>query len=311
MSMIAVAGGTGKLGRAILDALLAEGKHSVVVLARETSEAKEKEIGTRIHAVNYGDIDSLTAVLETNKVEVVISTIDAGNGAESEHNLIQAANKSSVTKRYIPSNWGIRYTEKIATYFPFANIKLGFIKALEATSLEYTSVLNGYFTDYFVVPKIKSYMFPMALVLDIANDFAAIPGSGDVPVVFTHTFDVARLVVALVTQPKWEKESYIIGDRVTWNEFLRLAEEVKGTKFTVVHDSLDKLRTGQITELPSHPSLYPFFPKEMLQGFFAAFGIMFEEGVFDLHPLVSLNDAFPDLKPRTVEELVLEAWKEI
>lgn len=199
---------------------------------------------------------------------------------------------------------------RLTTYFPIANTKIGIIKALESTSLEYTSVLNGYFLDYFFVPKVKSYMPPMALALDIANDFAAIPGSGDVPVVFTHTFDVARFVAALVGQPTWEKESYIIGDRVTWNEFLRLAEEAKGTKFTVVHDSLEKLRAGQITELPSHPSLYPFFPKETLQGFFAAFGIMFEQGEFDLRPSHSLNDDFPEIKPKTVRELVLEAWKE-
>jgi uncharacterized protein YbjT (DUF2867 family) len=198
----------------------------------------------------------------------------------------------------------------MTTYFPIAKSKINIIGALEATSLEYTSVLNGYFLDYFVLPKVKSYMSPMALVLDIPNNFAAIPGSGDVPAVFTHTSDVARFVAALVKQPRWEKESYIIGDRVTWNEFLRLAEEAKGTKFTVVHDSLEKLKTGQITELPSHPSLYPFFPKHMLQGFFAAFGIMFEQGKFDLRPSHSLNDAFPDIKPKTVKELVFEAWKE-
>lgn len=170
--------------------------------------------------------------------------------------------------------------------------------------------MTGYFADHYFAPKVKSYLPPIALVLDIANNFAAIPGSGDVPIVFTHTFDVARFVVGLVGQPKWEKSSYIIGDTVTWNEFLRLAEETKGTKFTVVNDSLEKLKAGQITELPSHPSLYPFFPKPMLQGFFAAFGIMFEQGEFDLRPSHSLNDDFPDIKPRTVKELMLEAWKE-
>jgi uncharacterized protein YbjT (DUF2867 family) len=309
MSVIAVAGGTGNLGRAIVDALVSEGKHTTVVLARQASASKEKEIGTRILAVNYGDIDALTTILETNKVEVVISTIDVTQGAESEHALIQAAAKSSVTKRYIPSSWGIKYSERMATYFPIAKLKIGTVQALEATSLEYTTVINGYFLDYFV-PKVKSYMPPMAFVLDIANNFAAIPGSGDVPVVLTHTFDIARFVAALVAQPKWEKESYIVGDRVTWNEFVRLAEEAKGTKFTVVHDSLEKLRAGQITELPSHPSLYPFFPKPMLQGFFAAFGIGSEEGEFDLRPAHSLNDDFPDIKPRTVKELLSEAWKE-
>jgi hypothetical protein len=198
----------------------------------------------------------------------------------------------------------------MTSYFPLAQIKLGITTALEATSLEYTSVLNGYFLDYFVAPKVKLYLAPIPLVLDIASNFTAIPGSGDVPIVLTHTFDIARFVVALVQQPKWEKKSYIIGDKVTWNEALRIAEEAKGTKFTVVHDSLEKLRTGQITELPLHPTLYPFFPKEILQGLFAAFGIMFEEGSFDLCPSHSLNDEFPDIKPRTVRELIFEAWKE-
>ncbi|KAL2127849.1 hypothetical protein VTI74DRAFT_10088 [Chaetomium olivicolor] len=289
-------------GRAIVDALVSEGQHTTIVLSRETSELKETEIGTRILAVNYSDINALATALETSKVEVIISTIDVGQGAEAEHALIQAAAKSSVTKRYIPSIWGIKYTEQITMYFPFAKVKIDIIEALEGTSLDYTSVLNGYFLDYFFVPKVKSYMPPMALVLDIANNFAAIPGSGDIPVVFTHSFDVAHFVAALVKQPRWEKESHIIGDRVTWKEFLRLAEEAKGTKFTVVHDSVEKLRTGQITELPSHPSLYPFFPKQMLQGFFAAFGIMFEQGEFDLQPSYSLNDQFPDIKPRTIKK---------
>jgi hypothetical protein len=184
------------------------------------------------------------------------------------------------------------------------------VEALSATSLEYTAVYNGYFLDYFVAPKVKSYQPPMALAIDIANDFAAIPGSGDVPVVFTHTFDVARFAAALVGQPRWEKETWIIGDKLTWNEFLRVAEEARGAKFTVVYDSLDKLKTGQITELPSHPHLYPFFPKEMLRGFFAGFGILFETGVFDFKPSRTLNDDFPEIKARTVKELVFEAWKE-
>jgi nucleoside-diphosphate-sugar epimerase len=34
MSVIAVAGGTGKLGRTIVEAILEQGKHRVVVLAR-------------------------------------------------------------------------------------------------------------------------------------------------------------------------------------------------------------------------------------------------------------------------------------
>lgn len=37
MSTIAIAGGTGQLGRALVDALVAQGKYKVIVLAREVS----------------------------------------------------------------------------------------------------------------------------------------------------------------------------------------------------------------------------------------------------------------------------------
>jgi NAD(P)-dependent dehydrogenase (short-subunit alcohol dehydrogenase family) len=130
MAVIAVAGGTGKLGRAIVEALVAEGKHKALILSREvrgprqqltlvlsnlllqTSETKEKEIGAPILAVNYNDINALTSVLETNKVEVVISAIEISSGAEPEFDLIQAADKSSMTRRYIPSVWGMKSMEQ-------------------------------------------------------------------------------------------------------------------------------------------------------------------------------------------------------
>jgi hypothetical protein len=81
-------------------------------LLLQTSETKAKEIGAPILAVDYNDINALTAVLETNKVEVVISTLDANAGAGPEFGLIQAADRSSATRRYIPNNWGIKPTEQ-------------------------------------------------------------------------------------------------------------------------------------------------------------------------------------------------------
>lgn len=179
---------------------------------------------------------------------------------------------------------------------------------METTSLEWTAVLNGYFLDYYGAPKVKTYMPPMALFIDLYSNFAAIPASGDVPVVFTHTFDVGKFVAALLTKDKWEKESYIIGDKVTLNDFVRIAEDIKGIKFTIKHDPIEKLETGQITELPTHPAFYGFFPKQMLQRMFAAFGIMFETGVFDFKPSHTLNEEFPDIKPKTVKELISEAY---
>lgn len=129
------------------------------------------------------------------------------------------------------------------------------------------------------------------------------------PVVFTYSFDIGRFVAALLGEDKWEKESVIIGDKLTWNEFLAIAEDVKGTKFKVTKDELETLQKGQITELPSQAVLYPFFPKEMLQGFFASFGVLFEKGFFNFETKGSLNEKYPEIKTRTAKSIVEEAWK--
>jgi hypothetical protein len=192
--------------------------------------------------------------------------------------------------------------------FPVAKTKVEIINAVTQTNLEWTGVQNGLFTDFYVAPKVKSYLTPLPLVLDIQGNAAGIPGTGDEPVVFTHTSDISKYVAELVLDPNpWDQTSTIIGDKITWNDFVKIAEDVKGTKFEVTYESSDK---GKITELPSHPHLYPFFPKEAMQGLFSSFGLLFARGDFDLKtdPANSLNIRYPGIKPKTVRELVQEAW---
>ncbi|KAF9634762.1 putative nmra-like family protein [Lasiodiplodia theobromae] len=210
--------------------------------------------------------------------------------------------------------------------FPIGLAKLEALEALEKSSLEYTLFYVGYFLDFWGHPHVKTYQLPNIIAVDIEHNVAAIPGTGDTPVTFTHTFDVAEFVAASLELPKWDRESYVIGETVTWNEFVRIAEEVKGmyytayqlaqltlsaigTKFKVTYDSLDLLRSGKVTELPSHLSLYVHMPKEEIQSIFAVFGIWFHEGLFNLQPKKRLNDVFPHIKAYTVRELLELAWK--
>lgn len=108
--------------------------------------------------------------------------------------------------------------------FPLAAPKIAAEEAPEKTQLEWTIVCNGFFLDYWGMRKIKSYLSPSALVVDMLARKAAIPGPGDTPVVFTYSGDVAKFTAALLTLDKWEEVSYVIGDKVTWNEFVATAE---------------------------------------------------------------------------------------
>ncbi|KAJ9106062.1 hypothetical protein QFC20_004124 [Naganishia adeliensis] len=266
MTVIAIAGGSGKLGRAVAEAIVAKGKYQVLILARSVDEEKQKEVGATFVVADYTTVDSLFRVLEDNKIDTVISILHGMGTVDSELNLIQAADKSAVTKRYIPNIWGARVTEEIAEFYPPGKGKIAVLRALESTSLEYTAIYTGYFIDFFVAPYVKTYMLPMSVVIDIPNHFAAIPGTGDVLVDFVYTLDIAKYVAALQGLPKWEKESVIVGDKITLNEFVKLAEQVKGKKFTIVHDSMEKLRSGQITELPFAFRPLPGLPEAGVAG---------------------------------------------
>ena len=61
-------------------------------------------------SINYDSVDSIVQVLQENNIDTLLSTIDSTTGAASELTLIEAADRSTVTKRYIPSSWGIKYT---------------------------------------------------------------------------------------------------------------------------------------------------------------------------------------------------------
>uniref|UniRef100_A0A0D2YHR5 NAD(P)-binding domain-containing protein n=1 Tax=Fusarium oxysporum (strain Fo5176) TaxID=660025 RepID=A0A0D2YHR5_FUSOF len=223
MPVVAIAGGTGSVGRFIVEEIVVDGKLEVILLSHKFANlALEKELGARILPIDYSDPDTIANLLEENHVDVVIAALGGRTPPEQEHGLIQAAAKSKATKRYIPSVWGVKWRP----------------------------------------------------------EKAAIPGNPNQPAVFTYTKDVAKFTAKLLTLEKWEPVSYIIGDRLTWKEFTQLAEEVTGDKFEITYDSVELLESGKVTELPGHIPVYPFFPKEALQGMLAELGILFDQGIF-------------------------------
>ncbi|KAH7176790.1 hypothetical protein EDB81DRAFT_875588 [Dactylonectria macrodidyma] len=305
-SIVAVAGGTGSLGRTLVEAIAADRQHKVFILAREAKADREPHVGVQILTVNYSNVDSLVQVLDENKIDTVISALSVSGVAESELNLIAAANQALNTRRYVPSFWGIKFPRRVVDKYPVAKAKWALVDALAQTSLEYTVWLHGYLSDYYVSPPIKTHMPILTSYIDVPNKTGAIPGSGEVPVVLTHSVDLAKFVSASLTLPKWAPEVSLVGDRLTLNELVEVLEAEKGVKFKVTHDSVEDMTAGKVTELPSHVPLYSFYPKEALQGTFATIGLLVEDGTLDCKDGHDITKDFPNIKLRTINELLLE-----
>jgi hypothetical protein len=196
----------------------------------------------------------------------------------------------------------------LPAYPPSSKEKAEVLRTLKSTHLEYTSWNIGCFADYYVAPHVKSDLLLMSIVVDMENNTAAIPSSGNVPVPLTYSQDIAEFVAASLTLPKWEPKTYLVGDKVTWKELVALAEDIKGVKFNVTYDSADLLKQGLVTELPSHKVIYPFLPKELLQGAMAAYGVIFDTGAFDVKSEHMIDQDFPEIKLHSLKELLVKAW---
>lgn len=119
--VVAIAGGTGALGRTLVDALK-NSAYKPLILARQVNtpsrsyksdidaekanQSLESDIGVPVLQADYFNQDSLVQLFESHNINTVISCITNYDQSHStEHKIIAAAERSSVTHRYIPSIW--------------------------------------------------------------------------------------------------------------------------------------------------------------------------------------------------------------
>jgi hypothetical protein len=185
--------------------------------------------------------------------------------------------------------------------------------SLKKTSLQWTSIYNGLFLEY-MVPNIPTYTNSIPFFVDVEANAAAIPGSGDYPVHYTYTRDIGRYIAALLGLEKWEEKYFIAGDTKTLHEVVTLAERVKGTKFDVKYDSIEKLEGGEYTELPGYEKAYAYLgavevAKPMMAQMMIFFATLFAKGHASFGPGSYLNEIFPEIKPMSFEEALKKSFQ--
>lgn len=105
-----------------------------------------------------------------------------------------------------------------------------------------------------------------------------------------------------------------MGDRVTFHQILNAAEKVRGKKFKVTYDSLEKLRKGEVTPIPAnraHADIYStpeFDAWDVLIAMFAGIGAVMASGELNVDEKDALNAQFPDIKTIKVVEFIEKYW---
>ncbi|RDW86052.1 putative-like family protein [Aspergillus mulundensis] len=306
MVKVAVAGGTGDVGRTIVEVLKDNPRHEAVVFTRR---ATGNLLGVPSVIVDYSDVNSLRHILEEQQIHTVISALGYDGDALStaQLNLIRAADASSSTQRFAPSAFACAYTPDMIDTLPALDDYFRAVDELKSSSLQWTIFMNGYFMDYLAPGKIKSYLRPLPSVIDIENKIAAVPGNGDVPITFTYSFDAARFVVASLDAEEWPEESRMAGDVATWNSLVSLAEEISGSQFQVLRDDIEKLQRGEVTELPIHALAYEHMSKRAFQAFSAASSLWTQDPKI-MHIAGEVNARFPEIQTLTVRRLFEKCW---
>ncbi|KAM6506703.1 hypothetical protein FSOLCH5_013678 [Fusarium solani] len=305
MAILAVAGGTGDVGRTIVEELVRSGKHKVIVLCRKPPATAVS--GAEYAVADYDDIEGTAKMLDTNKVDTVISALTlAGPGSQAQLNLISASEISSTVHRFMPSEY-VSYAPKgddAALNDPISGPVLHAVKALDKSSLKYTRVAIGMFMDYMGYPHIPSHLRNFPWAFDFASRCAVISGMGNDPITMTYSKDVARFVARLVDEDEWPENSFISGSDVTQNQIVAIAEKAIGDKMTVTYDTLEDLEAGKATVLFPGESYGGMDPVEMT----AMVGASVVKGEMLLPKEGRLNDRFPEIQVTSIDDLITRAW---
>ncbi|KAE8370008.1 NmrA-like family protein [Aspergillus caelatus] len=309
MAIVAVAGGTGGVGRTIVEALVQQAKHQVILLTRGVPKSDPLLDKTQQVQVDYNDTTALARILDQHEVHTIISAIGiiSDETSQSQLTLINAAAQSSATKRFMPSEYSFIQTEDLLSIDPSIKYWLAAAELLKKTTLQFTRVIPGFFMDYWGMPVVRTNLQPFTFGIDIASCQAAIPGDGNDVICMTYTYDMAVYIVRLLDEEDWPEFSVIVGSETTYNQLLQLAEEIRGKKFQVVYDSADKIKEGNVT-IPPMPANTGYSAEELKETT-ALVSRLTIAGVFDLPRENRLNARFPDIESTKLKDFLQNTWE--
>ncbi|KAL9333348.1 hypothetical protein Peur_073487 [Populus x canadensis] len=298
-SKILFIGGTGYIGKFIVEASAKAG-HPTFVLVRESTlsnPAKSVVIDNFMNlGVNFlvGDLfDHESLVKAIKQVDVVISTVGHAQLVEQDR-IIAAIKEAGNVKRFFPSEFGndvdrVNAVEPAKSAFATkANVR----RAIEAEGIPYTYVSSNFFSGYFLL----SFNQPGATAP--LRDKVVILGDGNPKAVFNKEDDIATYTIKAVDDPRTSNKILYIkppANTISFNDLVSLWEKKIGKTLERIYVPEEQLlKNIQEASVPVNVVLsigHSVFVKG-------------DHTNFEIEPSfgVEASELYPDVKYTTVDE---------
>lgn len=297
--MRAAVAGSGAVARYLAEELPAAGI-DVVILTRSIKPELENLPGVEQFVTDYS-VPSLARGLEGASTLISAILDDKPSFIDVHLRLVEAAKQTSTVRRFMPAEYGGNLEDYPDQPGFYGRLQGKVREALaEQDVLDWTLLSCGWFSD-FLIPSRNHWLKDAgdASPINLTTKTITIPGSGKEHLDITPVRDVVKAIARLVQAPKWDRYTYISGEKTTWNEIADLLEEQHGP-MTRQYRSLYQLIEDIVAS------------KDEDSRIIAEYGIFSASGAGSLPPAkvaAQRESLFSNIEFRTARDLLQEVKK--
>nr|ACA60731.1 phenylcoumaran benzylic ether reductase-like protein [Linum corymbulosum] len=298
-SKILIIGGTGYIGKFVVEASLKAG-HPTFVLIRPTTvsdpvkgklvESFKTSGATLLHGDLYDHESSVKAI---KQADVVISTVGSLQLADQTL-IVSAIKEAGNVKRFLPSEFGndVDHVNAVEPAKSVFETKAGIRRAIEAAGVPYTYVPSNFFAGYFLPTLAQPGL------TSPPREKVTILGDGNAKAVFNKEDDIAAYAIRAADDPRTLNKSLFIKPAkniYSFNELVALWEKKIGKTLEKTYVPEDQL-LKQIQESP--------IPVNIILSISHSVFVKGDQTNFEIDPAwgVEAFELYPDVKYTTVEE---------